>query len=49
MFPVVEMPVIEHVPWALKNIPIPPGLYDEVCKVIKTKIDAVIRLPEDQA
>ena len=40
MFPPVEMPVIEHIPWALKNIPIPLGLYLEVCKVIKTKIDA---------
>ena len=39
MFPPVKMPVIEHIPWALKNIPIPPGLYLEVCKVIKTKID----------
>ena len=30
-FPLVEMPVIEHKPWVLKNIPIPPGIYDEVC------------------
>ena len=49
MFPVVEMPVIEHVPWALKNIPIPPGLYDEVCKVIKTKIDAGVYEPSNSS
>ena len=36
MFLPVKMSVIEHIPWALKNIPIPPGLYLEVCKVIKT-------------
>ena len=39
-FPPVEMAVKEHVPWVLKNIPIPPGMYDEVCRIIKTKLDA---------
>ena len=39
-FPPVEMAVKEHTPWVLKNIPIPPGIYDEVCKMIKVKIDA---------
>ena len=29
-FPPVEMPVVEHEPWVLKNIPIPPGMYDRV-------------------
>jgi hypothetical protein len=33
------MPVIEHRPWVLRNMPIPPGIYDQVCKIIKTKID----------
>lgn len=32
------MPTIEHVPWALRNIPIPPGIYDEVVRVIRDKI-----------
>ena len=49
MFPAVEMPVIEHVPWALKNIPIPQGLYDEVCKVIKTKIDTGVYEPSNSS
>jgi hypothetical protein len=39
-FPPVVMPVIEHKPWVLRNMPIPPGIYDQVCKIIKTKIDA---------
>ena len=37
-FDPVVMPTIEHVPWALRNIPIPPGIYDEVVKVIRDKI-----------
>ena len=39
-FPPVIMPVIDHKPWVLRNMPIPPGIYDEVCKIIQTKIDA---------
>ena len=39
-FPPVRMPVVEHKPWVLRNMPIPPGIYEEVCKIIQTKIDA---------
>ena len=39
-FPPVMMPVIKHKPWVLRNMPIPPGIYNEVCKIIQTKIDA---------
>jgi len=39
-FPPIDIPVIPHTPWVLKNIPIPPGLYPKVCEVIKTKIKA---------
>ena len=39
-FPPVDFPVIPHTPWTLKNIPIPPGLYDEICALIKKKIAA---------
>lgn len=48
-FPPVDMPVIPHKPWVLKNIPIPPGLYPQVCKVIKTKIDAGVYEPSNSA
>lgn len=34
----ILIPTIEHTPWALKNIPIPPGILDEVIKIIKDKI-----------
>ena len=30
-FPLVEIPTILHKPWAQRNIPIPPGIYNEVC------------------
>src|SRR5882762_7134687 len=39
-FPPVLMPVVEHKPWVLRNMPIPPGLCDEICNIIRTKIDA---------
>jgi hypothetical protein len=32
------IPVIEHEPWAQKNIPVPPGIRDEVIELIKAKI-----------
>jgi hypothetical protein len=39
-FPPVDIPVVPHKPWVLKNIPIPPGLYPEICRIIKVKLDA---------
>ena len=48
-FPPVDMPVIPHKPWVLKNIPIPPGLYPQVCKVIKTKLDAGVYEPSNSS
>ena len=39
-FPPVLMPVVKHKPWVLRNMPIPPGLYDKICKIIRTKIEA---------
>lgn len=48
-FPPVDMPVVPHKPWVLKNIPIPPGIYNEVCKIIKTKIDAGVYEPSNSS
>ena len=48
-FPPVEIPVVPHKPWVLKNIPIPPGLYPEVCKIIKTKLDAGVYEPSNSS
>ena len=30
-FPPIEIPMVPHKPWAQHNIPIPPGIYEEVC------------------
>ena len=37
-FPLIKIPVIPHVPWALCNIPIPPGIYNDIVKIIRDKI-----------
>jgi hypothetical protein len=39
-FPPIVIPTIEHTPWVYKNIPIPPGIYDEVCKIIRSKVNS---------
>ena len=41
--------VIPHTPWVQKNIPIPPGLYEEVCKVLQRKIDAGVLEPSNSS
>lgn len=48
-FPPVDIPVVPHKPWVLKNIPIPPGLYQEVCRIIKTKLDAGVYEPSNSS
>ena len=45
----IDIPTILHKPWAQKNIPIPPGIYDEVCRIIKRKIDAGIYEPSNSS
>lgn len=46
-FPPVEFPVIPHVPYIQKNIPILPGIYNEVCGIIKKKLDSGIYKPSN--
>jgi hypothetical protein len=41
------MPVVEHTPWVYKNIPIPAGIYDEVCKIVQKKLDAGVYEPSN--
>jgi len=48
-FPPVEMPTIAHKPWAVRNIPIPPGIYDHVCSLLKRKIDAGVFEPSNSS
>jgi hypothetical protein len=48
-FPPIDIPVVAHVPWVQRNIPIPPGLYDEVCKLVQRKIDAGVFEPSNSS
>ena len=48
-FPPVDIPIIPHTPWVLKNIPIPPGVFSEVCKIIKTKLEAGVDEPSNSS
>lgn len=41
-FDPVVIPTVEHIPWVLRNIPIPPGIYDRVIEVIRSKIESGI-------
>jgi hypothetical protein len=46
-FPPVMMPTIEHKPWVYRNIPIPAGIYDEVCKIVQKKIEVGVYEPSN--
>ena len=48
-FPPIDIPVIPHEPWVERNIRIPPGLYDELCKLLKQKIDAGVFEPSNSS
>ena len=48
-FPPIDIPVVPHKPWVLKNIPISPGLYPKVCELIKSKIDAGVYEPSNSS
>ena len=39
-FPPIEIPIVAHTPWVEWNIPILPGIYNEVCRIIHIKMDA---------
>jgi hypothetical protein len=39
-FDLIKIPTVDHVPWVLKNIPLPPGIRDKVIEIIKSKIAA---------
>ncbi|KAL1944872.1 hypothetical protein VTO73DRAFT_2492 [Trametes versicolor] len=48
-FPPVTIPVVAHTPWVQKNIPIPPGLFDEVCAIIRKKEAAGVYEPSNSS
>ena len=39
-FPPIDIPVVPHVLFIEKNIPIPPGIYNKVCAIIRKKLAA---------
>ena len=48
-FPLVDIPVILHKPWVQCNILILPGLYDELCQLVKDKIDTGVFEPSNSS
>ena len=48
-FPPITFPVVDHELWVERGIPIPPGIFDEVCKMIKGKIDAGVYEPSNMS
>jgi hypothetical protein len=48
-FPPVEIPTVAHKPWVVRNIPIPPGIYKNVCELIQRKIDAGVFEPSNSS
>ena len=39
-FDPILFPTQEHIPWVIRNLPIPPGLYNRVVELIRAKIAA---------
>ena len=48
-FPPVRILTVPHTPWVYKNIPIPPGLHDELVKIVRDKIAAGAYEPSNAA
>jgi len=45
----IKIPVIKHVPWAQKNLPIPPGILEKVIKLFREKIATGVYKPSDSS
>ena len=48
-FPPIDFPVVPHTPWVQRNIPIPHGIYDQVCEIVCKKIDAGVYTPSNSS
>ena len=48
-FPPIEIPTITHKPWVVRNMPIPPGIYKNVCELIQRKIKAGVFEPSNSS
>jgi hypothetical protein len=43
------MPTVAHKPWVVRNMPISPGIYKNVCELIQRKIDAGVFKPSNSS
>jgi len=48
-FDPVVIPIVKYIPWSLKNIPIPPGIFPRVVEIIKSKIAAGVYEPSNSS
>jgi len=48
-FSPVEIPMVAHIPWVEKPFRIPPAIHEEVCKMIKRKINAGVYEPSNSS
>ncbi|KAL5501136.1 hypothetical protein ACEPAH_9523 [Sanghuangporus vaninii] len=48
-FTPVLIPTVDHTPWVMKNIPIPPGIFNEVVQIIKDKINSGVYEPSNSS
>src|ERR1700677_317598 len=48
-FPPVDFPVVPHTPWVEHNFPIPPGIFDEVCAIVRKKLAAGVYEPSNSS
>ncbi|KDR73892.1 hypothetical protein GALMADRAFT_71306, partial [Galerina marginata CBS 339.88] len=39
-FDPIRLPVLPHIPWAEKSIPVPPGLREQLTNILKSKMEA---------
>ena len=43
------IPTVPHIPWAFTNIPIPPGIKDQVIEILKNKISVGVYEPSQSS
>lgn len=46
-FPPIEFPVVPHTPWVERNIPIPPGIWNEICDIVRQKMRTGVYEPSN--
>ena len=47
MFPPVKLAVIRHEPWRETNFPVPPGIYRQICEMMKKKMQSGVYEPSN--